>query len=131
MEQHVKVPMSQSSNAGFTLLEVLVAIVITMIGLLGLLEAATLATEQNLKNQMRDEAVMIAEDVVRSTQIKTFTAVSSVSKTYPSRLRGVSKNYNAVTTVLDAGNSKKFTVNVSWTYKSETTSHEVTSMVSQ
>lgn len=130
MGLHARVETSTSSNGGFTLVEVMVAIVITLVGLLGLLEAATLATKQNLKNQMREEAVLLGEEVVRNTQKKSFVAVSSVTRIYPTKIRGLSRNYNATTTVESLSTtSKKFTVNVSWTTGYETASHEVVSLV--
>jgi prepilin-type N-terminal cleavage/methylation domain-containing protein len=50
-----------SSNRGFTLIEMLIALVIILLGLLGLLNAAFLSIDNNLKNLLRDEAVRIAE----------------------------------------------------------------------
>jgi type IV pilus assembly protein PilV len=49
-----------SQNKGFTLIEVLIAVVILMIGLLGLLHTVTIAVENNIANSLREEAVRIA-----------------------------------------------------------------------
>ena len=53
---------TSSSSSGFTLIEVMVAMVITLVGLLGLLQSVNLATEHNIKNALRDEAVQVGED---------------------------------------------------------------------
>ena len=51
-----------SSNRGFTLVEMLVAMVIILVALLGLVQAAFLSIDNNLKNLLRDEAVRLAEE---------------------------------------------------------------------
>jgi len=50
-----------SSNRGLTLIEMLIAMVIILVALLGLVNAAFLSIDNNLKNLLRDEAVRIAE----------------------------------------------------------------------
>lgn len=47
-------------NKGFTLIEVLFAVVILMVGLLGLLHTVTVAVENGVANSLREEAVNIA-----------------------------------------------------------------------
>jgi len=51
-----------SSNRGFTLVEMLIAMVIILVALLGLVQAALLSIDNNLKNLLRDEAVRLAEE---------------------------------------------------------------------
>ena len=48
-------------NRGFTLVEVMVAMLILFIGMMALLWALTAAVEHNLKNQMTDEAVRLGK----------------------------------------------------------------------
>jgi prepilin-type N-terminal cleavage/methylation domain-containing protein len=55
------------NKEGFTLVEVLVAMVIILVLLLGLVQAALLSTESNLRNVFRDEAARIAEQRMNGT----------------------------------------------------------------
>lgn len=57
----MKIPSNQSS--GFTLIEVLIAVVILSIGLLGLAGLQTLALRQNTSSQSRSNAVELINDL--------------------------------------------------------------------
>lgn len=50
------------NKKGFTLIEVLIAMVIILVVLLGLVQTAVLSIDNNLKNLLRDEAVRLAEE---------------------------------------------------------------------
>lgn len=49
------------NNNGFTLLEVMVAFLILLVGGLALIKTAGVVMEHNMTNQLRDEAVRVAE----------------------------------------------------------------------
>lgn len=120
-------------NRGFTLIEVMMAILILMVGMLGLLQAINLAVETNLRNQIREEAVYVGERVMHELRGKAFDNISvaptpTAIYTYgtyqvPSRLRGVSRTYNVsrrsrVLSIVDTkAVTKELTVLVTWTYK--------------
>ena len=120
-------------NKGFTLIEVMMAILILMVGMLGLLQTINLVIEVNLRNQVREEAVYVGERVMNELRGKGFDNISVATPssqpftyaTYqlPSRLRGVARTYNVVRSsrVLSIVDSKpatkELTVVVSWTYK--------------
>ena len=63
MELHV----IRNSQRGFTLVEVLVALVIVAIILLGNMAALSLSYRKNLQNILRDEAVKVAQEEMEST----------------------------------------------------------------
>lgn len=115
---------SIKNNSGFTLVEVMVAIVIMMVGMLGLLQSINVATEHNLKNYLRDEAVYVGEKYMNELRGKAF-APSNV--TYPlistaSKIRGVNKKLMVETSSTqladDAiGTTNQLQVLVKWTYK--------------
>jgi type IV pilus assembly protein PilV len=120
--------MLSRNKTGFTLVEVMVAIVIMLVGLLGLLAAVNVATEQNLRNATRNEAMLIAEDYMNRLRVEPFANISSpatLGTTYSygpklaqSRLRGVSTNYTVLRTAMGlTGTSALLTVNVLWTFK--------------
>ena len=118
--------------------------VITLVGLLGLLEALTVASQHNLKNQMRDEAVQIAEQQLSNFMAAPFTSISSTQgATYyyspqqvASRLRGVSKSYTVSRSVNalpnnnpgDGSQSRELVVKVHYRFKDMSTTHEIHSM---
>lgn len=64
MEQHVNL----NNQAGFTLIEFCVSVVIMMVGLLGLLQAINMATIHNLDSLLRNEAVSLADKEMVVTQ---------------------------------------------------------------
>jgi len=114
---------------------------ITLVALLGLLQAIAVVSEQNLQNMQRDEAVQVAEGqmnqfrVLPFSQIVTCAACTDSLYTYPvtiapSRLRGGAGTYSVTrTTVVSADLSQINTgVKVEWTYKGKLTSHEVHSI---
>lgn len=65
------------NNRGFTLIEILVAMFILLVGMLALLNSAAVIIENNLINVLRDEAVRIAEQrmgELKNTPFDSLTA---------------------------------------------------------
>jgi type IV pilus assembly protein PilV len=118
---------------GFTLIEVMVAILILMVGMLGLLQAINLATEVNIRNQVREEAVYTANRVLSEMRGRVFDNISVAATkknfytyaTYqlPSKIRGASRSYSVtrksrvLSTVDGKDVTKELTVTVAWSYK--------------
>ena len=130
-----RIPTSSGSDDGFTLIEVMVAMLITLVALLGLLQAVGMVTETNFKNQMRDEAVQVAEqqmnylmsitDATRQASEAARFANWSVAST----LRGINKKYRVAVLTKDTGSfSRQIDVRVVWTYKNTSTAHSVSSV---
>ena len=121
------------NDSGFTLVELLVAMAIMLIGLLGLLQSVNIAMEYNLKNQMRGEVVRVAQDAMNDMRSKTFDAVSSKTTTVPSVLRNINRTYTVKRSVISAGSdaSRKYQVDVTWKYKNVSTTHSVMSVRSR
>ena len=113
---------------------------ITLVGLLGLLQAVNIATEQNLRNATREEAMQIAEENMSSTRMQPFDNISSTPGTtysyapvsVPSRLRGVSTTYSVLKTVtVLSDTSKMIQVQAAWTFKNKTVSQGLQTVVSR
>lgn len=124
-----------NKRCGFTLLEILVALVILMIGMMALLSAATNAISLNLDNVLRDEAVQIADAKMR--QVKSNTAATyslpfqnlSVTTIQTSKLRAKSTPYTvSLTSASTGGNSNLLRVQVSWNYKNRAKQHELSTL---
>ena len=124
-----------SNRAGFTIIEFLVAIVIMMVGLLALLEMVNVALKQNLTNQLRNEAVMIADGRMALEMTKPFALIST-NATPNTAL--VSRNVNLAQktfTVTKSGTlvsntTKSVDVSVAWTYKNTPSTHSIRSLIS-
>lgn len=133
-------PIGLVNNKGFTLIEVLIAMVLILVLLLGLVQAALLSIDSNLRNLLRDEAVRVAEErmngmlvditgnqyqglrnlpfdspLLQATPL-TCTA-SDVSRSF----RNMTRNYRVCWGITDVTtNVKRIEVSVGWDYKNET-----------
>jgi type IV pilus assembly protein PilV len=119
-----------SNRSGFTLIEVLVAMVITLVGLLGLLQSINIAMEHNVRNHLREEATRVGEremNIFRAT-----TATSTLVKQLPS-LIVPSKTFNVTRTSTSIGtsNSQELEIIVGWDYRNIPTEHRVKSIRTQ
>ena len=117
------------------------AMLIFMVGMLGLLTAVNLAIEMNLRNQLRDEAVNVGERVMSELRGKGFDNISVASTVYqtyayqsysvPSRIRGSARKYGVQrnTMVLATESAlpvtKQLEVIVTWNYKGVTYQNRV------
>jgi len=118
---------------GFTLIEFLVAIVILMVGLLGLLQSINLALSTNMENLLRDEAIMLADDKMMGKRSMTFGSMSAkvVGKSEKRNIRGVFKDYSVRESVsLITASSKQVDIDVIWKVKQKRSTHSVSSVVS-
>lgn len=128
------------NSRGFTLMEFLVAIVILMVGLLGLLQTINYAISHNMVNQLRQEALLLADERMNHEKIKPFDSIST-NATPPSAnnvqqvtlqrlVNGAFRNYsvtktnNSVTT-----QSKNIELQVTWRYKNQRYVHAISSLV--
>ena len=109
------------------------AMLILMVGMLGLLQSINLAMEVNLRNQVREEAVNVSNRVMsemRGGGFDNISVAATPTQTYtystyqlPSKIRGSSKSYTVTRSsrVLSMVNSKPATkelaVVVGWSYK--------------
>jgi type IV pilus assembly protein PilV len=121
------------SDKGFTLLEVMIAIVIFMVGMLGLLQTVSTATSHNLRNHLRDAAVQAGEKYMNYMRGKKFDNYSAPypAITVPANIRGTNHKLTIERTVLTlgGGKSKQLRVVVKWRYKSEEFQNNVESVV--
>ena len=114
------------------MVEVLVAMLILMVGLLGMLQVINLAIRTNLQNEVRDRAVAIAEDRMareKSLPFDNITATGEKSISVPSHIRSGSVNYSVTLMVNSVGNSKQVDIGVRWQHRGENYEHVVSSLV--
>lgn len=121
------------NNKGFTLVEFLVAIVILMVGLLGLLQTVNVAINSNLQNQLRNEAVVVADRAMAHELAKGFDAVSTSTNNVNATRRVLNgfKNFSVSRTGTAFQNSKEIRFEVSWRYKGARYTHNAGGLVSK
>ena len=123
-----------SSNEGFTLVEFVVAIGILMVGLLGLLQSVNVAINSNMQDQLRNEALLVADRSMANELAKGFDAVSTSNKTVyepPRRVLNAFINYSVARTGRAFQNSKEVDFRVSWRYKRARYSHDAGGLISK
>jgi len=133
-----------NNTSGYTLVEFLVAIIILMIGLLGMLQGINLAISMNLESVLRNEAVSVADEVMMKSRANKYSDVNDISwDVMPTeftkrQIRGVLKNYSVQQVVFtrtssatSPSRSKEIVVDVRWKYKNKSGTHSVSSVVSK
>ena len=121
------------NNKGFTLIEMLCAMFILMIGMLALLNSIAVALNSNTGNILRDEAVRIAEQYMNELKSKPFDSLASENpetSTMTRDFRGISKSYSVSSQINDLStDAKGLIVTVSWTYKNSPGQHSINSVI--
>jgi type IV pilus assembly protein PilV len=70
-----------NNSKGFTLIELMIAVIILTIGMIGLLDVMTRYTQINLDNVMRNEAMRISEarmEQLRNVPVSTLANVDGI-----------------------------------------------------
>lgn len=131
-----------NDNSGFTLTEFLIAIVILMVGLLGMLQGINLAMDKSMENVFRNESLMVADEYMMAKRSRAFEVLSTTTApvgiiSSPRYTRGVYKNYSVVQSVnfisgQDYVNgTKEIVVRVAWSYRNKKYSNTISSFVSK
>ena len=129
------VPVAYSDKHGFTLLELLVAVVILMVGLLGLLQTINVALQYSLKSQMDYIGAMVADQQMAQEMTKPFANVSATGNSHQSvvqrqiNLATINYTVNKTGTAVSA-NTTGVTIQVNWNYRGNAYNHSIYSMVS-
>ncbi len=129
-------------DRGMTLIEVLISMTLLSIVFLALIQSAQMAMRSSVQNEMRDEAVRVAEERMtrlRNTPFPVAPATNDLSPTAgtadPSvmrRIRSVDCTYNINRMVkqIDATNNiVQVTLTVTWKFRNVTYRHEVSTIL--
>ena len=131
-ESVMRVIALRSNRKGFTIVEVLVALAVLAISMMALLYAAGLTFENTLLNEMRNNAIKIAEQRMETLRNTAFTSLADGNSSVSRNVRKRTINYSVSWTVQNiSANSRAIQVLVTWSYRKINRSHSITSVVSR
>jgi type IV pilus assembly protein PilV len=127
------------NSKGLTLIEFLVALVILMVGMLGLLQTVNYAIVHNMTSQLRQEAVMAADERLQLEMARRYddlaadalagvpvdVAVQRIVNGRPYQF-DLEINYTQLT-----DRTVNINIQTTWDYKNVSYNHGVSSLVSQ
>ncbi len=119
------------NNRGFTLVEVLIALVVLLLVSLALMQTALVGIDANMLNVLRDEAVKIAETRMSETRNTAFDTIAADNITVPRNFRNISGfSYNVGRTVTNFGtDNRQITITVAWNWKGNPYNHTITTII--
>ena len=122
-----------SGNSGFTLIELMVAITIMIVGLVGMFDMLWVATRKNVENELREKAVAVAEQELNNLKAQPFANITSNMGGIVKRvvLSGGAARPVTVQTQVDnlSLNSRRISVRASWNYRGNIYEHHTASAV--
>ncbi|QXE91480.1 prepilin-type N-terminal cleavage/methylation domain-containing protein [Geomonas subterranea] len=120
---------SRSSSRGFTLVEMLMAMLVMTVGLLGLLQSVNVAYQQSLKDKLRKEATQVAEARMHdwcSQPFKKITGPPPPDERVERAVAGGYWRYEVHYEPQPVGTGTvKLRVGVTWSVKGVSNSHEI------
>jgi prepilin-type N-terminal cleavage/methylation domain-containing protein len=121
-------------DAGYTLIEVLVSILLFAIVFTGLVKTSVVVINTNTENLLRDEATTVADQQITQLQNTPFNALPAVytqtTTTVAKNFRDTQNIFTCTQTVnpLDV-NNKSVVISVSWTRKGQTRTQTYATLV--
>ncbi len=118
---------------GFSLVEVMIALVVSLLVFLALMQTALVGIDSNMTNILRDEAVRIAEERMNEARNTLFDSLSSdaVPQMVTRNFRNIaafSYTTNMNVNVLNV-DLRQVDINVQWTWKGEPYNHTISTIV--
>lgn len=141
------VQIALQDKKGFTLVEVMIALVVTLVVFLALMQTALVSIDSNMINVLRNEAVSIAEMRMNEARNQGFDTIVDDSIALPSprdcpatftngiryqrNIRNVaSKDFCTNLDVTDLNvDNKQVNITVGWRWKEQDYTHSITSIL--
>jgi prepilin-type N-terminal cleavage/methylation domain-containing protein len=131
-------------NRGMTLIEILISLTLVSIVSVALIQSALVAMNVNVVNELRDEAVSVAEqrmNELRNTPFPIPNETNALTVTFPGSVteapvtrnfRAFACQYTIIRTVSQIDpNNRQVTLKVTWSYKRVQYEHSVSTVLSQ
>jgi len=120
-------------EGGFSIVELLVAVVILVFVSIALMQTAIVNIEFNAKNAIRDEGVRLAGETIRQMRTAPFANVTAgfngTSGDVLRRVRNIEMTYTVTNTVSDIGVlGKKMETFVEWAWRGEVFNTSISSV---
>jgi type IV pilus assembly protein PilV len=121
-----------NNSKGFTLIELMIAVIILTIGMIGLLDVMTRYTQINLDNVMRNEAMRISEARMEQLRNVPVSTLANVDGIVTRAFRKMNINFTVETriTVLSPS-SRAVRVQVIWLSKGITHRHNAATVMTE
>lgn len=118
---------SPSAESGFTLVELMIAMLVMTVGLLGLLQTVTLAYGHSLRNRYREQAQQVGEEQMH--QLRRMVLDSSLhfpnTTTAVRQVGGGLKPFRVTRDSRSQGGTWLLTVGVTWWFKNVSTTQRI------
>ena len=99
-----------------TLVEVLVSLAIVFIIFLGLSASGLIVLNENVKTDLRDEAVSVADNAVQSARNTPFATLGNDNMSVVRPIRNMDRSFTVTRTVTNLDTeSRQVTIRVGWT----------------
>ena len=123
------------NRKGFTLIELLVAMLVLSIGLMAMLDGLANYVRINIDNQMRNEAMRIAEATLETLRNAGFSDVQTgavvITSPEQRRFRNIPINFAVSWTRQNISSSSvAIQVSVTWSHRSVSHRHDAASIIS-
>lgn len=124
-----------NNRKGFTFIELLVAMAVLSIGLMAMLDGLANYMRINIDNQMRNEAMRIAETTLETLRNASFNDVQTgavvIAPTEQRRFRNIDINYTVAWTRQNISTgSVAIQVSVTWNHRNIGHRHDAASIIS-
>lgn len=116
---------SRLASLGFTLVEVMMAMLIMTVGLLGLLQSVNVAFEHNTRNRLREEALVVGEEQMHNLRQMTTDAIFNPETTAVREVAGIRKNFQVTRENRPMSSTRRLRVRVAWSFRNLSTTHEI------
>jgi type IV pilus assembly protein PilV len=113
-------PSDYDATRGFTLVEVLIAMLVLLLGTLSSLVGVMAAGDYNLRNALRNEAVRIAQEQLEDMRVGRYDSIVSAKLDIQRQVRKSPYSFHVERPVITDGTLKWVGLNVRWYFKDKT-----------
>ncbi len=102
------------SSRGFSLVEMMIAMVILSVSILAMSSATLIAMKTNMKNEVRNTASRVAKETVNDLFAKPFSSLNDGTATRTVQVRGVDKTFTTSWDVTEVSGVLQVELNVQY-----------------